>query len=120
MDNQHFLSSLLNLISWILVGISISWVVIKNKKNKNTGNIKLILLLIPISVLTGSLFALNNGFPEVGFDLGNTQFVFVSTFLSALPFVDKTKARLATTSRIRRSRRSFSLQSEGLKKPQVI
>lgn len=120
MENQHFLSSVLNLISWVLIGVSISIVAVKNKKNKNIGNIKLILLLVPIAVVAGSLFALNNGFPEIGVDLGNTQFVFVATLLSAVPFVDKTKARLATTSRIRRSRRSFSLQTERLKKTQAI
>lgn len=70
MDNLHLLTSLFNIVIWVIIGFVFGITPIYFNKKGLIHNLSRIILYIFVSLFSGLILALSFGFPEIGIDLG--------------------------------------------------
>lgn len=82
--NMHFLSSLIDLFVWSLLGILIGRKMYYVELNKRFRSITTPIIYMLVSLISGLIAVLLYGLPEYGFALNNSIFVLLITFVFAL------------------------------------
>ena len=100
MDNLHLLSSLLNMLIWLIMGFVFGFIPINFNSKAFMHNFIRIISYSFISLFSGLLLSLNFGFPEKGIDMGTLTVI--SAILCILMFHEASpnRKRSTTSSRI--------------------